>query len=132
MKRSKYSMFSTKFGFWSRTVAGPFSRIAGQILMKIGKKEVFMVPNKCYSFSSRFAQGRFRAGNLGCRGAISLTYFFFRSKASATNRMHINNLKACWKKHCYFWFHFKFNHANSTLVHPIRPFVLFAWNYCRI
>ena len=26
-------------------------------------------------------------------------------KATATNRIHSNDLEACWKKCCYFWFH---------------------------
>ena len=26
-------------------------------------------------------------------------------KTKATNRMHSNDLEACWKKCCYFWFH---------------------------
>ena len=26
-------------------------------------------------------------------------------KATATNRMHSNDLEACGKKYCYFWFH---------------------------
>ena len=28
-------------------------------------------------------------------------------KAKATNRMHSNDLEACGKKCCYFWFHFQ-------------------------
>ena len=28
-------------------------------------------------------------------------------KATATNRMHSSDLETCWKKYCYFWFHWE-------------------------
>ena len=42
---------------------------------------------------------------IGHGGPPSLRNFFFRPEATATNRMHSNDLEACGKKCCYLWIH---------------------------
>ena len=39
------------------------------------------------------------------RGSPSSTNFFSDWKATATNRMHSNDLEACVMRYFYFWFH---------------------------
>ena len=81
-----------------------FSRTAWWILMKLGRDEVLMVPYKCCCFSDRSAQGRIQGGaKIGHGGSPSSRNF--DRKATATNRMDRNDLEACGKKCCYFWFH---------------------------
>ena len=83
-----------------------FSRTAWWILMKLGRDEVLMVPYKCCCFSARSAQGRIQGeAKIGQRGPPSSRNFFFIWKATATNQMDSNDLEACGKKCCYFWFH---------------------------
>ena len=84
-----------------------FSRTAWWILMKLGMHEVLMVPYKCCCFSARSAQGRIQGGaKIGHGGPLlQETSSSSDQKATATNRMHSNDLEACGKKCCYFWFH---------------------------
>ena len=83
-----------------------FSRTAWWILMKLGMHEVLMVPYKCCCFSARSAQGRIQGGaKIGHRGPLLQETSSSDQKATATNRMHSNDLEACGKKCCYFWFH---------------------------
>ena len=79
--------------------------------MKLGRDEVLMVPYKC-CFSDRSAQGRIQGGAKighggGGGGGVPLLQESSSSdrKATATNRMDSNDLEACGKKCCYFWFH---------------------------
>ena len=73
-------------------------------LMKRGRDEVLMVPYKRCCFSARSAEGRIQGGaKIGHRGSPSSS----DRKATATNRMHSNDLEGCGKKCCYFSFHFK-------------------------
>ena len=79
------------------------SRTAWWILMKLVRDKVLMVPYKCCCFSARSPQGRIQGGaKIGHRGSPSSD-----RKATATNRMHSNDLEACGKKCCYFWFLFE-------------------------
>ena len=78
-----------------------FFRTAWWILMKLGRDDVLIVPYKCCCFSARSAQGRIQGGaKIGLQKSSSSD-----RKATATNRMHSNNLETCGKKCCYFWFH---------------------------
>ena len=83
-----------------------FSRTTWWILMKLGRDEVLMVPYKCCCFSVRSAQGRIQGGAKICHGGPLLQETSSSDqKATATNRMHSNDLEACGKKCCYFSFH---------------------------
>ena len=74
--------------------------------MKLGRDEVLMVPYKCCCFSARSAQGRIQSGaKIGHGGPLLQETSSSDRKATATNRMHSNDLEACGKKFCYFWFH---------------------------
>ena len=74
--------------------------------MKLGRDEVLMVPYKCCYFSARSAQARIQGGaKSGHRGPLLPESSSSDRKATATNRMHSNDLEACGKKCCYFWFH---------------------------
>ena len=71
--------------------------------MKLGRDEVLMVPYKWCCFSAR---GGSRAGQNEVKGGPLLQYSSSSDrKATATNRMYSNDLEACGKKCCYFWFH---------------------------
>ena len=71
---------------------------------KLGRYDVLMVPHKYCCFSTRSAKGRFQGGAKIGRGTL-LWETSSDQMATATNRMHRNDLKACGKKCCYFWFH---------------------------
>ena len=70
--------------------------------MKLGRDELLMVPYKCCCFSARSAQG---GAKIGHGGPLLQETSSSDRKATATNRMHSNDLEACGKKCCYFWFH---------------------------
>ena len=83
-----------------------FSRTAWWILIKLGRDEVLVVPYKCCCFSARSPQGRIQGGaKLGHGGSLLQKTSSSDRKATATNRMDSNDLEACGKKCCYFWFH---------------------------
>ena len=74
--------------------------------MKLGRDEVLMVPYKCCCFSARSAKGRIQGGaKIGHGGSLLQETSSSDRKATATNRMDSNDLEACGKKCCYFWFH---------------------------
>ena len=74
--------------------------------MKLNRDEVLMVPYKCCCFSARSAQGRIQGGaKIGQGGPLLQETSSSDRKATATNRMDSNDLEACGKKCCYFWFH---------------------------
>ena len=65
-----------------------------------------MVPYKCGCFSVRSAQGRIQGGaKIGHGGPLIQETSSSDPKATATNQMDSNDLEACGKKCCYFWFH---------------------------
>ena len=58
-------------------------------------------------FSARSAQGRIQGGEkIGDGGPLLQETSSSDRKATATNQMDSNDLEACGKKCCYFWFHF--------------------------
>ena len=74
--------------------------------MKLGRDEVLMVPYKCCCFSARSAQGRIQGGTkIGHGGPLLQETSSSDRKATATNQMESNDLEACGKRGCYFWFH---------------------------
>ena len=75
--------------------------------MKLGRDEVLMVPYKCCCFSARSAQGRIQGrAKIGQGGLLLQRTSSSDLKATATNRMHSNDLEACGMKCCYYLFHF--------------------------
>ena len=74
--------------------------------MKLGMNEVIKVPYKCCCFSARSVKERIQGGaKIGHRGPLPQETSSSDQKATATNRMRSNDLEACGKKCCYFWFH---------------------------
>ena len=74
--------------------------------MKLGRDEVLMVLYKCCCFSDRSTKGRIQGGaKIGQGGPLLQESSSSDWKATATNRMDSNDLEACGKKCCYFWFH---------------------------
>ena len=72
------------------------------IFTKLGREEVSMVPYKCCCFSARSVPGR---GKNRPWGPLLQRTSSSDQKATATNRMHSNNLEACGKNFCYLLFH---------------------------
>ena len=74
--------------------------------MKLGGDEVLMVPYKCCCFLVRSVQGRIQGGaKIGHGGPLLQETSSSDRMATATNQMDSNDLEACGKKCCYFWFH---------------------------
>ena len=72
--------------------------------MKLGMDEVLRVPCMFQGILSKYVQGRIQGGaNIGHGGSL-LQETSSDWNATATNRMQINDLEACEKKCCYFWF----------------------------
>ena len=85
--------------------------------MKLGRDEVLMVPYKCCCFSARSAQGWIQGGaKIGHGGPLLQETSSSDQKATATNQMHSNDLEACGKKCCYFWFHFEVKFLTPFFV----------------
>ena len=74
--------------------------------MKLGRDEVLMVPYKCCCFSARSAQGRIQGGSkIGQRSPVFQETSSSDREATETNQKDSNDVEACGKKCCYFWFH---------------------------
>ena len=72
--------------------------------MKLGRDAVLMVPYKCCCFSARSPQGLIQCGaKIGQGGPLLQETSSSDQKATATNRMHSNDLEACGKKCCFFF-----------------------------
>ena len=73
---------------------------------KLGRDEVLMAPHMCLGVSARSAQGRIQGGaKIGHGGPLLQETSSSDQKATVTNQMDGNDLEACGKKCCYFWFH---------------------------
>ena len=77
--------------------------------MKLGRDEVLMARHMHKDVLAIFAQGADPGrGKMGHRGGgmsfLQITSSSDR-KATATNRIHSNDLEACVMKCCCFWFH---------------------------
>ena len=122
---------------WPFHIFNFFSKTARWILMKLGRDEVLMVPYKCCCFSARSAQGRIQGGaKIGHGGPLLQETSSSHRKATATNRMDSNDLEACWKKCCYFWFHSEVKFLTRFWrLFGLRPFCLilmqFLWIFMR-
>ena len=84
-----------------------YYRTALWMFTKLGWHEMFMVSYKCCCFSARSVQGRIQGGVKIGRGSLLQGTSASDWKATATNRMHSNDLEACGMLYCYFWFHSK-------------------------
>ena len=86
------------------SVRKPFAfQLLQNRFMKLGRDEVLMVPYKCCYLSARSGQGRIQDGaKVGRERSPSSKISSSNRKATATNQMHSNDLKAHRKKCCYF------------------------------
>ena len=97
------------------------------IFTKLGRDEVLMVHYKCCCFSARSVQGRIQGG-----AKIVLQRTSSDRKATATNRMHSNDIQACGMKFCYFWFHSEVKFLTRFLrLFGLSHFALFIYNFYR-
>ena len=87
-----------------------YNRTALWMFTKLGRHEMLMIPYKCCCFSARSVQGRIQGGAKIGRGGGPLLQGTSASdwKATATNRMHSNDLEACGMLYCYFYSKVKF------------------------
>ena len=96
--------------------------------MNLGRDAVLMVPYKCCYLSARSTQRRIQGGaKIGYGGPLLQETSSSDWKATATNRMHSNDLEACGKKCCYryFWFH---SESNFLCVFDVFvDLVIFAY-----
>ena len=75
-----------------------YYRTALCVFTTLGWDEVLMVPCKCCCFSARSVQGRIQGGAMighGGGGPLLQRTSATDWKATATNRMHSNDLEAC-------------------------------------
>ena len=90
---------------------------------KLSRDEVLKAPHMHLGVSVISAQGRIQGGaKIGQGGPLLQRTVSSDWKATATNRMHSNDLEACGMKYCYFWFHFEvkflkcFRHLFGLIV----------------
>ena len=75
---------------------------------ELGRDEVLMAHTCVKVFRPDPPRGGSRGAKIGQRGSPSSKETSSSDrKATATNQMDSNDLEACGKKCCYFWFHFK-------------------------
>ena len=73
---------------------------------KLGRVEVLVALHLWLDFGQTLPRGGFRAGQKYVNeGSLLQRTADSDWKATVTKRMHCNDLKACGKKCCYFWFH---------------------------
>ena len=83
-----------------------YYRTALWMFTKLGRHEMLMFPYNCCCFSARSPQGRIQGGaKRGQGGPLLQGTSASDWKATATNRMHSNDLEACGMLYSYFWFH---------------------------
>ena len=74
--------------------------------MKLDRNEVLMVPHIYFGISARSIQGCIQGGaKIGHLVSLFQKTSSSDWKATATNQMHSNDLKACGNKCCCFWLH---------------------------
>ena len=74
--------------------------------MKLGRDEALIAPYMFNCFSGRSVQERIQGGaKIGHGGPLLQPTSSSDWKATATNRMHSNDLEACGMKCCNFLFH---------------------------
>ena len=96
--------------------------------MKFGRDEILMVPDKrCFVLG----QVRQYPGRAKIDHGAPLLQITLDCKATATNGMHTNDLEACWKKYCYFWFHseIRFLHVFDVLL---DAFFAISEDFCTV
>ena len=105
------------------------SRTSWWIFMKLRRDEVLMVPYKyCWS-AQGWGQGRAKIGHWGPLLEQTSSSDW---KATATNRMHNNDLETCGKKCCYFWIHSEVKFLTRFWrLFGLSHFDLFQCNFYR-
>ena len=102
-------------------------RTAWWMFMKLGKDEVLMAPYMHYDVSAISAQGRIQGRAKIGHGCSHLKKnCFLAQKATATNRMHSNDLEACGMKLCCFWFHSDVKFLTRSLYSGERQWPTWA------
>ena len=74
---------------------------------KLGRDEVLMATHMHLGVSERSTKGRIQGGTKIGHGGPLLQETSSDRKTTATNRIDSNDLDACGKKCCYFWFQFE-------------------------
>ena len=108
-------------------------RTAWWIFMKLGRDEVLMVPYKCCCYSARPVQGWIQGrAKIGQGGPLLQRTSSSDLKATATNRIHSNDLEACGMKCCYFLFHSEVKFLTRFWrLFGLSHFALFKCNFYR-
>ena len=90
--------------------------------MKLGRDEVLQVPYMFQGTLARSTQGRIQGrAKIDYGGNLLQTVNECKCRLQQqTKRMHGNDLKACLKKCCYFWFH------SEIIFYAFLTFFLFS------
>ena len=87
-------------------IVSRYYRTARSMFTKRLRGEVFMTPDMHYGISGISAQGRVQGvAKIGHGVPILQKNSSSDQKATATNRIHCNDLGACGRKCCNCWFH---------------------------
>ena len=83
-----------------------YYRTTWWMFTKLSRDEVLMAPHMHLGVSARSTQERIQGGaKIGHGGPLLQETSSYDWKATVTNGMDSNDLEACGKKCCYFWFH---------------------------
>ena len=97
------------------TFSSFFSRTARLSLMKLGNDEVLIFLTIVIVVRSESPRGGSRMGQKQVTGYV-LHNTFSLYPSDTTKQLHSNNLEACGKKCCYFWFHSKIKFLTLFLL----------------
>ena len=101
---------------------------------QLGRDEVFMAPHMYHGVLAISVQGWIQGrAKIGHRGPpLKKRTFSSDWRATATNRMHSNDLWAGWMKCCWFWFHSEVKFFDTFIVLSERqwPFGPLIWYIC--
>ena len=76
--------------------------------MKLGIDQELKATYMFLGILTRSAKGWIQGGaKIGHGGPLLQKTSSEDRTATATNRMHSNDLEACWEKCCYIWFHYE-------------------------